>query len=143
MAKFDDLAVELQEAIWELVLPASSSRGVHWVEVEGIPHDPEYIRDSIRITQWYKFDCMPETFKDVYYSRQEHPEFRRRAGMIKEESSAFFRQLLTTVPAVLGRSGSDGDEEQQCDQVDEIAYTRRCRQLSTYYQVATLLSICR
>jgi hypothetical protein len=143
MAKFNDLAVELQEAIWELVLPASSSRGVHWVEVEGIPHDPEYIRDSTRITQWYKFDCMPETYKDVYYSRQEHPEFRRRAGTIKEESSAFFRQLLTTVPAVFGRLGSDGDEEQQRNQINEIAYTQRCRQLSTYYQVATLLSICR
>jgi hypothetical protein len=143
MARFNDLAIELQEAIWELVLPASSSRGVHWVEVEGIPHNPEYIRDSIRITQWYKFDRMPETHEDVQYSRREHPDFRRRAETIKEESSAFFRQLLTTVPAVFGRSGLDGSEELRRDQSDEIAYTQRCRKLSTYYQVAALLSICR
>ena len=39
MAIFNDLAVELQEAIWELALP--TSRGVHWIEVEGIPQDPE------------------------------------------------------------------------------------------------------
>ncbi|KAJ8111288.1 hypothetical protein OPT61_g6081 [Boeremia exigua] len=51
MAIFNDLAIELQEAIWELVLPVS--RGVHWIEVEGIPHDPEFIRDSIRMTQYW------------------------------------------------------------------------------------------
>jgi hypothetical protein len=49
MATFSDLAVELQETIWELALP--TARGVHWIEVEGIPQDPEFVRDSIRITQ--------------------------------------------------------------------------------------------
>lgn len=48
MAIFNDLAVELQEAIWKLVLPAS--RGVHWIEIDGIPHKPDFIRDSIRMT---------------------------------------------------------------------------------------------
>ncbi|KAF1951993.1 hypothetical protein CC80DRAFT_495629, partial [Byssothecium circinans] len=148
MAIFNDLAVELQEAIWELVLPAS--RGVHWIEVEGIPHDPEFIRDSIRLTQWHKFDRMPETHDDVYRSRQENPEFNTRAKTIKEESSPFFRRLLTTVPAVFGRSGLDDnaldhefDSFLQRDLTDEIAYTHRCRKLSTYYQIAALLSICR
>jgi hypothetical protein len=41
MPVFNDLAIELQEAIWKLVLPTSSSRGVHWVEVEGVPHEPD------------------------------------------------------------------------------------------------------
>ncbi|KAL1603298.1 hypothetical protein SLS59_004394 [Nothophoma quercina] len=81
MAIFNDLAIELQEAIWELVLPAS--RGVHWVEVEGIPHDPEFIRDSIRLTQWHKFDRIPKTHSDVFYARQEDPEFNRRAAESK------------------------------------------------------------
>jgi hypothetical protein len=58
MAIFNDLAIELQEAIWELVLP--TSRGVHWIEVEGIPQEPEYVRESIRITQSYRFDRMPQ-----------------------------------------------------------------------------------
>ena len=49
MAIFNDLAVELQEAIWKLVVPAS--RGVHWVEIDSIPHKPDFIRDSIRMTQ--------------------------------------------------------------------------------------------
>ena len=48
MAIFSDLAIELQEAIWKLVLPAS--RGVHWVEIDGIPHKLDFIRDSIRMT---------------------------------------------------------------------------------------------
>ncbi len=143
MAIFNDLAVELQEAIWELVLPAS--RGVHWVEVDGIPHEPEFIRDSLRMTEWYKFDRVPETYMDVYYTRSGNPEFsmRTRAKKVKGESSPFFRRLLTTVPAVFGRSGPGHDSERlQRDLADEMVYTSRCRQLSTYFQITTLLSVC-
>jgi hypothetical protein len=141
MAIFNDLAIELQEAIWELVLPGSR-RGVHWVEIEGIPHDPEFIRDSIRMTQWCKFDHIPETHSDVWHSRQFNPEFHRRAEQSKHASSPFFRHLLTTVPAVFGQSGSNDNKDFQPDLVDEIAETYRCRQLSTYSQIATLLSVC-
>jgi hypothetical protein len=52
---------------------------VHWVEVEGIPHDPEPIRDSIHMTQWYRFDRMPETFNQISDERNSNPEFRARA----------------------------------------------------------------
>ena len=141
MAIFNDLAIELQEAIWELVLP--TSRGVHWIEVEGIPHDPEFIRDSIRMTQWHKFDRMPETDHDVLYRRRNNSDWSRRARTIQEESSPFFRRLLTTVPAAFGRPGPDDSEELQRDLSDQIAYTQRCRKLSTYYQITTLLQICR
>ena len=141
MAVFNDLAIELQEAIWELVLP--TSRGVHWIEVEGIPQDPEFIRGSIRMTQWCKFDRMPETHSDVMQSRRLNPEFDRRANATRKESSPFFRDLLTTVPAVFGRSESNESGELEDDLADEIANTSRCRQLSTYYQIATLLSLCR
>jgi hypothetical protein len=48
MESFNHLSVSIQCAIWELGLPAS--RGVHWIEVEGIPHHPEFVRDSIRLT---------------------------------------------------------------------------------------------
>ncbi|KAK7705527.1 hypothetical protein SLS64_007894 [Diaporthe eres] len=145
MAKFNDLAVELQEAIWELVLP--QARGVHWVEVEGIPHEPDFVRDSIRMAQWHRFDCMPETHDSVYYARQRHPRFSERAKAKTDESGPFFRHLLTTVPAVFGRPGPDDDDDGSgqlpYDRDDEIAYTRRCRQLSTYTQISTLLSTCR
>lgn len=146
MAKFNDLAVELQEAIWELVLP--HTRGVHWIEVEGIPHEPEFVRDSIRMTQWHKFDRIPETRDAVYYAQQRHPRFSERAEAKTDESGPFFRHLLTTVPAVFGRPGPDDDDDDGSkqlpyDRADEIAYTRRCRQLSTYTQVSTLLSTCR
>lgn len=146
MAKFTDLAAELQEAIWELVLP--QARGVHWVEVEGIPHEPDFVRESIRMTNWHKFDRIPETHDAVYYASQRHPRFSKRAGEKKEESGPFFRKLLTTVPAVFGRAGPDGDGSDGSmqlpfDRDDEVAYTRRCRQLSTYTQITTLLSTCR
>lgn len=142
MAIFNDLAIELQEAIWEMVLPAS--RGVHWIEVEGIPHSPEHVRESICMTQLCMFDCMPETYSDVFTARRLNPAFHNRAITTQKESSPFFRYLLTTVPAVFGR-GSEPDygEEFECDLADEIAYTSRCRQLSTYYQITTLLSLCR
>jgi hypothetical protein len=140
MATFSDLAVELQETIWELALP--TARGVHWIEVEGIPQDPEFVRDSIRITQSYRFDRMPETRSDVSYNRRLNPEFDRRIhANPQKDSSPFFRYLLATVPAAIGQSVDD--EELESELADEIAYTSRCRQLSIYYQIATLLSLCR
>lgn len=140
MAIFNDLAVELQEAIWELVLP--TARGVHWIEVEGIPQDPDFIRDSIRSTQSYNFDRIPEGKDEIFHLRQLDSEFKKRIFTKKNDSSAFFRHLLTTVPAAFGASGPDSEQLQHA-QADEIAYTRRCRQLSTYTQITTLLSTCR
>jgi hypothetical protein len=141
MAIFNDLAVEIQEAIWKLVLPAS--RGVHWVEIDGIPHKPDFIRDSIRMTQRCEFDLVPE--KNVYYLRGTNPEFNNRVRANPDElSSPFFRHLLTTVPAVFGQSGPEEDSEiLRSDIVDEITYASRCRQLSTYTQITALLSVCR
>lgn len=140
MAIFNDLAIELQEAIWEMVLPAF--RGVHWIEVEGIPQDAGFVRDSIRMTKWYKFDRMPETYSDVRYNRDLNCDFSDRASEAKQDSSPFFRYLLTTVPAVMGKSDLAGNKELESGLADEIAYTSRCWQLSTYYQIATLLSLC-
>jgi hypothetical protein len=139
MAVFNDLAIELQEAIWELVLPTSSSRGVHWVEVEGVPHNPDFVRDSVRMTQQYKFDRIPETNDEVWHQRQLRSDFNRRAEESKHESSPFFRHLLTTVPAVFGLNDN---KDLQPHLADEIAETYRCRQLSTYTQMTTLLSVC-
>jgi hypothetical protein len=140
MAIFNDLAIELQEAIWELVLP--TSRGVHWIEVEGIPQEPEYVRESIRITQSYRFDRMPQKWLDVYKCRRGNSEFSERDHANPQKSSSpFFRYLLTTVPAAIGQSADS--EELERELADEIAHTSRCKQLSTYYQIATLLSLCR
>ncbi|KAJ8114184.1 hypothetical protein OPT61_g3867 [Boeremia exigua] len=140
MAIFNNLAVELQEAIWELVLP--TSRGVHWIEVEGIPQDPEFIRDSIRMTQACGFDRIPETDSDVSYYRRFNPEFEKRYEAA-HESSAFFRFLLATVPAASEQSEATSSGNLESEQADEIAFTSRCRRLSTYSQIATLLSLCR
>lgn len=141
MAIFNDLAIELQEAIWNLVLP--TARGVHWIEVEGIPQDPESIRDSIRMTKKCNFDRMPETHSDVTCARTTVLGIDRCAGSIQEGSSLFFRKLLTTVPAVFGHSDSHKSREMEDELANEIANTNRCRQLSTYYQITTLLSLCR
>lgn len=145
MAVFNDLAIELQEAIWKLALPAS--RGVHWIEVEGIPHYPEYIRESIRLTQWHNFDHIPERHSDIHRFRNENPGFDDRPladDQEPREASDFFRHLLTTVPAVFGRSGSSGvSEDLRHELADELSFTRRCRQLSTYYHISALLSVCR
>lgn len=150
MAKFNDLAVELQEAIWQLVLP--QARGVHWIEVEGIPREPDSIRLGIRMTEWHEFDRMPETRGTAYDAQREHPEFYKRVKPRENDTGPFFRRLLATVPAVFGRSGPDDDDgatgqndskQLPYDRADEIAYTSRCRQLSTYTQISTLLSTCR
>lgn len=151
MATFNDLAIELQEAIWELVLP--TARGVHWVELEGIPHGPESVRDSIRLSKSCDFYYlpgeyhMPESCSDIDFSRS---RFKRLAKTENKESSAFFRHLITTVPAVFGQAGMDDDTLDKKlngnlpqDLMDEIADTHRCRKLSTYFQIGTLLSICR
>lgn len=139
MTTFNDLAVELQETIWKLVLPVS--RGVHWIEIDGIPHKPDFTRDSIRMTQQYEFDLIPE--KNVYYLRGTNPEFNNRVRANPDElSSPFFRHLLTTVPAVFGQSGPEEDSKTlRSDIFDEIAYVSRCRQLSTYTQITALLSV--
>lgn len=129
------------------------SRGIHWIEIEGIPHEPAFIRESISMTEWFQFEHIPET-EDAWNIRQDWPGYAERAEAKIERhdySGAFFRRLFTTVPAIFGRGGSATHAggahrlKQQLtgDLVDEIAYARRCRQLSTYRQMATLLSTCR
>lgn len=142
MAIFNDLAVELQEAIWTLVLPA---RGIHWIEVEGIPHEPAFVRESISMTEWFNFDHAPETH-DAWDIRQDWPGYHDRAEAKynrHEYSGAFFRRLFTTVPAVFGRDGESDSAAAASADDGEVAYLRRCRQVSTYTQMATLLSVCR
>lgn len=134
-----------------LVLP---NRGMHWVEVEGIPHEPAYIRESISMTEWHNFESIPETDESAWFTRQDHPGYDERAEAKYakgDDSGAFFRRLFTTVPAVFGRVGlgdaggatPEGQKQLASDLADEVAYTQRCRQLSTYTQIATMLSTCR
>jgi hypothetical protein len=40
----NDIAIEQQDAIWDLVL--DTSHDVYWIEVWAIPQDPESIRDG-------------------------------------------------------------------------------------------------
>lgn len=79
---------------------------------------------------------MPETCSDVHYNQDLNHNFWERASKAKKDSSAFFRYLLTTVPAVMGKSDSDGNEDHResgSDLADETAYASRCQQLLTCY----------
>lgn len=139
MATFNSLAVELQEAIWDLVLP---HRGVHWIQVEGLLKPASYIRDSIRFTRAYNFgENLPQTLLEIISSRGKVPEHTDRWTEELGDTGSFFKKLLTTVPTVWGMSGSNSSEEEE--DAEDVAYARRCRQLSTYTQVAVLLSTCR
>lgn len=117
-----------------------------------MPHEPDLIRDSIRMTESHKFDRIPATHDGVLQARRIHPHFKARRQATTDESGPFFRHLITTVPAIFGRQGPDEDDgapgqhaskHLPYDLDDEIAYTRRCRKLSTYTQITTLLSTCR
>lgn len=147
MSTFNDLAIELQMAIWELVLP---DHGMHWLEIEGLVHEASHVRDSIRFThQRFPDGNLPETTED-FYRLPMSDEQRTRMEDYRRFSSGtgqglFFKSLVAVVPSVWGEAGpekehSDGDLPEQI--AEEVAYTRRCRQLSTYTQVATLLSTC-
>lgn len=152
MANFNDLAIELQIAIWQLVLPY---RGVHWVEIEGIVHDAPYVRDSIRFTRHsYSDGRLPEVSINDFWSLPKCEEQKARfmaARATKPNGNGqcpglFFQSFLPVVPSVWGAAGpgdQDGDGEVTEEVDEEMAYTRRCRQLSTYTQVTVLLETCR
>lgn len=155
MLTFNDLPVELQIEIWQLVLP---HRGMHWVEIEGRPQEASYIRDSLRFTRYSCPDGkMPKTTLELMSLRvcAEHESRRQaewQAGLpwFKPGHMAmgpFFRWLYTVTPSVWGQAGPEQDHgsEDPTERVDvneEVAYTRRCRNLSTYTLVTTLLSTC-
>lgn len=129
-------------AIWQLVLPY---RGMHWVEIEGLAHEAPYVRDSIRFTRHRCPDGnLPETLKD-FWSLPKCDEHQARYDAYNNPG-LFFQYLVPVVPSVWGAAGpqkehGDGDLAEQV--AEEVAYARRCRQLSTYNQVTTLLSTCR
>lgn len=149
MAGFNDLAIELQTAIWRLVLPY---RGVHWVEIEGILHDASYVRDSIRFTREAHPDGeLPEGYIQELRSLpiSKGQLARMMAAWEADRHSTriglFFQSLIPVVPSVWGAAGpgdEDGDGELPEQLAEDIAHTRRCRQLSTYTQVSALLQTC-
>ncbi|KAL1879156.1 hypothetical protein Daus18300_001735 [Diaporthe australafricana] len=152
MAALNDLATELQIAIWQFVLPY---RGIHWVEIEGIAHDAPYVRDSIRFTRHsYPDGELPEGRSADIRSLKKCAEQEARYMASREPDGhrflrcpgLFFQKLLPVVPSVWGAAGpgdDHGDGEITEQLAEEIAYTRRCRQLSTYTQVTALLETCR
>jgi hypothetical protein len=73
-------------------------------------------------------------------AQHRNPEYDKYCNKL-DKSSLFFQYLYTTVPSVFGKSKGLREDEITQDVLDEIAATRRCRHLSTYNQVATLLSI--
>lgn len=140
MPNFTDLAIELQEAIWKLVLPY---RGIHWVEIEGSVDEAPYVHHSIRSTRHnYPDGILPELTAGDFWLLPN----KCKCSENPKVGSLFFDNLVPVVPSVWGLAGPGdacGDEEMNVQLAEEVAYTRRCRQLSTYTQVATLLQTCR
>jgi len=120
-----------------MVLP--SCGGVHWVEFEGFPHESHIIKESLQWTHDLFNDREP-TVREYNYGNWSHEGFVRFCESLNQ-SSQFFKYLYTIVPSVYGKS-REGQDELTQEIRTEIASTRRCRQLSTYSQVATLLSTC-
>lgn len=147
MATFNDLATELQIAIWQFVLPY---RGIHWIEIEGRPHHAPYVRESIRFVR-QSYGELPESSSSKVFNRRKSKEHQARLDATKWTKegcpSMFFQYVEPVVPSVWGSAGP-GDEHSGAEMTEqqlaeELAYTRRCRQLSTYTQVTALLATCR
>ncbi|KAJ4394903.1 hypothetical protein N0V93_004123 [Gnomoniopsis smithogilvyi] len=146
MATFNDLAIELQLAIWQFVLPY---RGIHWVEIEGLPHEASYLKDTIRFTRQRCPDGkFPETLTDFWelpMCDEHRARFRAENQWDTKRRGVFFQKLLPVTPSVWGEAGPAGERADSglAERfTEELEYTRRCRQLSTYTQVTTLLSTC-
>ncbi|KAJ4415011.1 hypothetical protein N0V82_007593 [Gnomoniopsis sp. IMI 355080] len=149
MANFNDLAIELQLAIWKLVLPY---RGVHWVEIEGRPHEPRYIHEALRFTHERCPDGnLPDNYVDLGRLKMAHEQWelsrdhKHYRWHYDRPTGLFFQYLVPVPPSVYGAAGPT-EEEGAGDPpkwvAEELAYTRRCRELSIYTRVTTLLSTC-
>jgi hypothetical protein len=150
MACFNDLAIELQEAIWTLVPPYRG--GIHWIEFEGVPHPAPMIRQALRIFRNGYRNQEPKTESerigyDFNQGQTELNLFLLDKSYLHDTTTPYFKSLHLAVPSVWGQSeGPDplgADQVLSQDMLDEIAETQRCRRLSTYTQVATMLSTCR
>jgi hypothetical protein len=140
MARFSDLPFELQTDIWALVLPHRG--GVHWVELEGIPHPSHIVNKSLEWTHDLFDGREPDNHENIMAGVNNKEYKEHRIGL--DQSSLFFESLYAIVPSVFGkdRRSSCREDVLAQDVLDEIADTQRCRQLSTYTQVATLLMVC-
>lgn len=148
MAGFSDLPFELQTEIFMLALPPRG--GVHWVELEGRPLPYDDVRKGLHHAREL-FDPKPQPGHLLHahvmgkdYGYQAHTDWKEEHG---DRSTTFFQHVYYTVPSVWGQSKGPAqiglEDELAPEIVDEILDTRRCRQLSTYTQVAALLSTCR
>lgn len=138
MARFYNLPFELQTDIWNLVLPQQG--GVHWVEFEGFPHSAHVINKSLEWAHDLFDDKEPEAHENSI-ARYDNNEYKKHCNGL-DQSSLFFQYLYAIVPSVSGKSKGLREDLLTQDVLDEIVATQRCRQLSTYTQVATLLSTC-
>jgi len=138
MARFSDLPFELQTDIWNLALPHQG--GIHWVEFEGFPHPSHVINKSLQWNHDLFDDKEPDNHKHsiTQYHNREYNNYCHDLN----QSSLFFQYLYPIAPSVYGKSTGLQKDEPTQDVLDEIVATKRCRQLSTYTQVATLLSTC-
>lgn len=139
MARLSDLPSELQAVIWTLVLPYRG--GIHWIEFEGIPHPDHIIHQTLEWTHKLFDDDEPDLHQNIL-GRSYKPAYRDHYQRLYP-GTLFFQDVHATIPSVYGMSkGPLGNVTTQ-KLLDEITDTQRCRRLSIYTQVTTLLSICR
>ena len=139
MACFSDLPFELQTEIWTLVLPYRG--GVQWIEFEGFPHPAHVINKTLEWSHKLYNDRTPNAETSEYnYARYDNNEYDQHCRDL-DQSSEYFQYLYQIVPSIWGHSKGPQEDTLKSKMLDEIAATRRCRQLSTYSQVATLLSV--
>jgi len=143
MARFTGLALELQEAIWAMVLPPRG--GIHWIQIEGVPHPPDTIRESLdRVRDLFddKEPVEPSAVQKLRAKNRAYFDYTMEKARDDDYTSPFFESLYVIPPSLWGRGGKPIDHEVDGEE-EELAETRRCRQFSTYTQIATLLSTCR
>jgi hypothetical protein len=144
MAIFDELPVELQESIWKLVFPRYG--GIHWVDIEALPRSTKAIHGTLARVLFHFNDversclnyCWCETsptnaniYRDYVYDKKYRGDF----------TTPFFEELYPIVPSVWGRAGPKDLAIDQ-ERAKEVMDVRRCRQLSIYTLIASLLSTC-
>ncbi|EPE35824.1 hypothetical protein GLAREA_05162 [Glarea lozoyensis ATCC 20868] len=147
MAIFDELPLELQESIWKLVIP--SHGGIHWIDVEGFPRSTAAILRTLARVKHHFDDKERDSISirgpsPVVVDDWEYWCYVRDKVERGDPSTPFFDHLYPIVPSVWGRAGP-GPKELDIiqDFSDEVAAVGRCRQLSTYTQISSLLSTCK
>jgi hypothetical protein len=121
--------------------------------VEGFPHSTKAIHENLARVRRH-FNDVERTCLSICGCTSGNPEdydiykdYVRAKRCRGDFTTPYFEHLYPIVASVWGRAGSEeSDIDHDCSDLgqsaDEVTDTRRCRQLSTYTQITSLLSTC-